>query len=109
MLRADYFIGIDLHKNVVQVCVVEAAGSVVEEWRMRFMTPAEGQAVIERLSQWRQTGRLVVEAIGLNRWFVNACRTAGLALLVADPTKLGLKTLGKKTDRRDAYELARRL
>ena len=109
MLRADYFIGIDLHKNVVQACVLDATGSVVEEWRMRFMTPEEGQTVIERLSQWRQTGRVVVEAIGLNRWFVNACRTAGLALLVADPTKLGLKTLGRKTDRRDAYELARRL
>lgn len=109
MLRAAYFIGIDLHKNVVQACVLDAAGRVVEEWRMRFTTPAEGPAVIARLSQWRQTGRFVVEAIGLNRWFVNACRTAELVLLVADPTKLGLKTLGKKTDRRDAYELARRL
>ena len=91
------------------MCLRRAAGRVVEEWRMRFATPAEGQAVIARLSQWQATGRFVVEAIGLNRWFVNACRTAELALLVADPTKLGLKTLGKKTDRRDAYELARRL
>jgi transposase len=51
----------------------------------------------------------VVEAFGMNRWLVNACRAAGLAIVVADPCKLGLKTLGKKTDRRDARELARRL
>lgn len=51
MQQADYFIGMDLHKNVVQVCVVDATGSVVEEFRMRFMTPEEGQAVIDRLSQ----------------------------------------------------------
>ena len=51
----------------------------------------------------------MVEAQGLNRWFVNACRASGLRILVANPTTLNLKRSGKKTDRRDAYELARRL
>jgi len=50
-----------------------------------------------------------VEALGLNRWFVNACCAAGLDVLVCDPRKLDLKKLGKKTDRRDAREIARRL
>ncbi len=36
-------------------------------------------------------------------------RPAGLARLGADPTKLGLKTVGRKTARRETYELARRL
>jgi transposase len=53
--------------------------------------------------------RIAVEALGLNRWFVNACREAGLDVLVVDPRKLDLKKLGKKTDRRDAREIARRL
>ena len=48
-----------------------------------------------------------MEAVGLNRWFVNACREAGLDVLVCDPRKLD--KLGKKTDRRDAREMARRL
>jgi transposase len=51
----------------------------------------------------------VVEALGLNRWFVNACRQAGLEIVVADAAKLALRRSGKKTDKRDAYELARRL
>jgi len=54
-------------------------------------------------------GRYVVEALGMNRWLVNACRDAGLDIVVADAAKLGLSTLGKKTDRRDAREMARRL
>ncbi len=53
--------------------------------------------------------RIAVEALGLNRWFVNACQAAGLEVLVCDPRKLDLKKLGKKTDRRDAREIARKL
>jgi transposase len=52
---------------------------------------------------------VTVEAVGLNRWFVNACRAANLEVLVCDPRKLELKKLGRKTDRRDARELSRRL
>jgi transposase len=65
--------------------------------------------VLRRLLRWKANGQFVVEALGLNHWFVNACQQAGLRITVADPVKLGLKTLGKKTDRRDAYELARHL
>jgi len=109
MQQTHYFIGIDLHKTVVQVCVLDGQGSVVEEFRMRLERPELGQEVITRLIRWRATGRVVVEAVGFNRWFVNACRAAGLSVVVADAVKLGLAKLGKKTDRRDAYELARRL
>ena len=58
---------------------------------------------------WRKGGRYVVEALGLNRWFVNASREAGFDIVVVDAVKLNLRVLGKKTDRRDAHELARRL
>lgn len=109
MQKARYFIGIDLHKTVIQVCVLDGHGRIVEEFRMRWGTTELGQAVMTRLTQWRTGGRCVVEAVGFNRWLVNACRAADLSLVVADAVKLSLAKLGKKTDRRDAYELARRL
>lgn len=109
MQKVRYFIGIDLHKTVVQGCVLDRTGAVVDEFRLRLAETASEETVLARLRQWRKTGRFVVEALGLNRWFVNACQAAGLQITVADASKLGLKALGKKTDRRDAYELARRL
>jgi transposase len=109
MTKAVHFIGIDLHKTVVQVCVLNKRGEVSEEFRVRLGTEADGQEVIRRLTRWQTTGRFVVEALGLNRWFVNACQQAGLDILVADAAKLSVKRFGKKTDRHDARELARRL
>jgi transposase len=43
-----------------------------------------------------------------NRWLVDALRGRGADVLVADTTKLDLRKLGKRTDRRDAREIARR-
>jgi transposase len=104
-----YTIGVDLHKSVIQICVLDSAGEVCEEQRHSIVTLEQGLKVMEGLEKWRKKGRLVVEAIGVNRWFVNACLEKGWKVAVADPAKLGLRMLGKKTDRRDAYELARRL
>lgn len=104
-----YHVGIDLHKSVIQVCVLDGRGEVLEERRYNVEGAAAGESVIADLCRFRDGGRFVVEAVGVNRWFVNACRDAGLAIVVADPTRLNLRALGKKTDRRDARELARRL
>jgi transposase len=104
-----YHVGIDLHKSVVQVCVLDGRGEILEEKRHHMEVRADGLAVVEDLQRFGEGGRFVVEAVGLNRWFVNACREAGLDLIVADPVRLKLKESGKKTDRRDARELARRL
>jgi transposase len=109
MVPILYFVGIDLHKEIIQICVLSASGEIVKELRFRFSTLEEGLAVVEDLVEWKAGGRFVVEAIGMNRWFVNACRERGLDVVVANPGKLGLRKSGKKTDRRDAYELARRL
>lgn len=106
---ARFFVGIDLHLSVVQVCVVDEQGKVVEERRFRGRSSLAEDRLMEYLVRWKDGGRYVVEAIGLNRWFVNRCREDGLEVVVADPSKLNLKLSGKKTDRRDARELARRL
>ena len=108
MSRHQYFVGIDLHKLLLQVCVLDAEGDVVHEQRYRIDSLAEGLAVVQELSRWKHA-RYAVEALGLNRWFVNACQDAGFDIVVVDAMKLGLKRLGKKTDRRDALEIARRL
>jgi len=106
---ARHFVGIDLHRTVVQVCVVDGDGEVVAERRWRLEGPGGEGRVLRGLETWREGGRYVVEALGLNRWLVNGMRARGMEVVVADPVKLGLKALGKKTDRRDARELARRL
>jgi transposase len=109
MKKAQYFIDIDLHKTVIQVGVVNTTGEVHEEFRQRLDEEGAEQEVVQRLRWWKTTRQFVVEAQGLNRWFVNACQAAGLRILVSNPVILTLKRSGKKTDRRDADELARRL
>ncbi len=104
----QYFLGIDLHKTVLQICVLDAKGLVVCQERHRIATRAAGLSVVESLARWRPA-RMAVEAIGLNRWFVNACREAGFDLIVVDAGRLNLRAQGKKTDRRDALEIARHL
>lgn len=106
---AQFYVGIDLHKSVVQVCVLDGGGELVEEARLRLERVGSRGRVLDYLEQWGLGAHLAVEALGLNRWLANGCLERGLDVVVADPIKLGLKTLGKKTDRRDAHELARRL
>jgi transposase len=104
-----YFIGVDLHKSILQVCVLDKDGEIISERRFKGGALVDGLDVVNWLIQWREGGRLCVEAVGMNRWFVNACLEQGVDVVVVDPTKMNLRMLGKKTDRRDAYELARRL
>jgi transposase len=104
-----YSIGIDLHRTVIQICVLDERGERVAEERIRYRGLDEGRAAVAWLQRFAPSCRIAVEALGLNRWFVNACLAAGLDVIVCDPRKLELKKLGKKTDRRDAREIARRL
>lgn len=106
---ARFFVGIDLHKDSMEVCVLSELAEVVERRRFGIPTLARASAAFEALCRWSEKGRFAVEAVGMNRWLVDACLSRGMDIVVVDPTKLGLKALGKKTDRNDAYEIARRL
>lgn len=106
---AKYHIGIDLHKTVAQVCVLDERGDLVEEWRHDLPDARSGQALVGRLAHWGTESRLAVEAMGCNRWLVNGLKAAGVPVVVVHAAALGLKKLGRKTDRRDAHEIARRL
>jgi len=103
------YIGIDLHRNVIQICVLDERGETLAEENIRYESLEEGLAAVAFVRRFAPGCRVAVEALGLNRWFVNACLAAGIPVLVCDARKLGLRNLGKKTDRRDAYEIARRL
>lgn len=105
---SQYFVGIDLHKSVVQVCVLDESGTVVHEERFRIEAGAGRTELLRGLARWRPA-RMAVEAVGLNRWFVNACRERGYDLIVVDAGRLNLRARGRKTDRRDALEIARQL
>lgn len=104
-----YHVGIDLHKLVAQVCVRNSAGEVCEERRFRLESQAERERLLDWLAALGPHLQLAVEALGCNRWFVLACLERELKVLVVDPTQLDLKRTGKKTDKRDAREIARRL
>lgn len=106
---ARFFIGVDLHKTVIQICVLDQQGQIVDERRYQAGDLVAGLKVIGSLMKYKEQGRLAVEAIGVNRWFVNSLLEHGFDVVVCDPTKLNLKMLGRKTDRRDALEIARRL
>jgi transposase len=108
-VEQSYFIGIDLHRTVIQICVLDTQGEIIAEKRLRYSRLDEGLGAVRFLEPFGPASRITVEAMGLNRWFVNACLERKWNVLVCDPRRLGLKKLGKKTDRRDAYELARRL
>lgn len=108
-MARGYSAGVDLHKTVIQVCVLGGRGEVIKEWRFVGSGVEVGDEILAALKPYRRGLRMAVEAMGMNRWFVAAMRAAGIDLVVADPAQLGLKQSGKKTDRRDAHELARRL
>jgi predicted NBD/HSP70 family sugar kinase len=62
-----HFVGIDLHKTILQVCVLGTDGEVVKERRFRGESLKDGLAVVEWLAQWKLGGRFCVEAVGMNR------------------------------------------
>lgn len=104
-----YHVGVDLHKTVAQVCVLDAQGGILKERRRHILDRAQGRALLEYLAPFAAEGQIAVESLGLNRWFVNACQQAGYPVIVAHASALGLKKSGTKTDKRDAREIARRL
>ena len=108
-MNNGYHVGIDLHKTVAQICVLDGQGERVEERRHRLPNVEAGEELVAWLSRWGSGGRFAIEALGCNRWLVNDLLAAGLEVIVADATKLDLRKQGKKTDKRDAREIARRL
>ena len=109
-MKRKYYVGVDRHKTVIQVSIVDAKGRPTRggSFCLRGNTVESAKPLFHRLRSLRSV-EVAVEAIGVNRRFVDECRRLRVPMIVADPTRLRLKESGTKTDRRDAAELARRL
>jgi transposase len=101
-----YYVGVDLHKQSISVCVVELADrerQVVE--RRRFRCDDE-----ERIAEYfAGLGRyqLVVEATASYEWFVQLVEPTADRVVLAHPAHLRVIAQSKrKTDKLDAQTLA---
>ncbi len=96
-------IGIDLGDRRSHVCVLDAAGGVVE----RFVVDSTTEAM-ESAFPARRGALVVIEAGGHSPWVSRLLAGLGLRVIVANPNKLEAVTKNlRKTDRNDAEILAR--
>jgi transposase len=98
-----HYIGVDLHKAFLQVCVMDETGRRC--WEGRYPTTAEG--LTTWLSRCAPTARVAVEASGPTWWFVDQVRATLPQVQVSDAARTRLKAgSAAKTDRLDARRLA---
>lgn len=97
------YVGIDLHKKTIVLCVVNKERTVLE--RKSFLC-----VEVKRIVAWfRQLGpfQFVVEAMGTYEWLIDLLEPLADAWLLAHPGKMRLiAETAKKTDRVDAQTLA---
>ena len=100
------YVGVDLHKQTISVCVVELVGRqrrIVE--RKRFACRDEEQIA----DYFRQLGpyEAVVEATASYEWFIELIEPTAQRVVLAHPGKLRVIAESKnKTDKLDAQTLA---
>jgi transposase len=101
-----FFIGVDLHKRTLSVCVM-----VLEEGQRRVvarqtLSTAAPPAIVEFLGCWTPF-QLVVEASASHEWFVQLVEPMADRVLLAHPGKLRvIAESTRKTDKLDAQVLA---
>jgi transposase len=96
-------VGLDVGDRYVQVCVLDAAGEIVEESRL----PTKA-AALERRFSGIEPVRMVLEAGTHSPWLSRLLQALGHEVLVANPRKLRLIYQNdSKSDRVDAEYLAR--
>src|SRR5215208_8438483 len=96
-------IGIDVHKNSCQVCVLTEGGGLVER---RIKTDREH---IHQLFGTRPPARILIESSTESEWVARLLEELGHEVIVADPNfapMYATRSRRVKTDRRDARALA---
>lgn len=95
------YVGVDLHKSVMQVEIQNTAG--VALLNEAFATdPRTSREVLEQLSG--HVTALAIEATGFWYWFSDLCEEFGIQLVLANPRKLRvIADSVKKCDRLDAH------
>ena len=101
-----YYVGIDLHTRTIQICVLNEQGNRVLEKSL----PCSLDLVLEHLAPFGSTLLIAVESTYNWYWLVDGLMDAGYDVRLAHAYGLHLITKAKvKTDKRDAYQLARYL
>jgi transposase len=96
-------IGVDLHKQIITVCVVNDEFVVVARKTLRCNEP---DAIVAFFKQY-QPCQIVVEATASYHWFVDLADPIAEKLVLANPNKLRIIAEStRKTDRLDAQVLA---
>jgi len=96
------FIGADLHKKTITVCVMNEMRTVLTRKSLRCDQPDQ---IVEFFRQFRPF-TVVVEATASYRWFVELVEPLAEKVVLANPSKLRIIAEStKKTDRLDAQVL----
>jgi len=96
------FIGVDLHKQTISVCVVDQSRKVLERRSLRCDQPV----TIKAWFQAQQSFRAVVEATASYEWFVRLIEPLADKVTLAHPKKLRIIAEStRKSDRLDAQAL----
>ena len=97
------FIGVDLHKKSITICVMDEARNVLYRRNLSCSQPERIRREIER----RRPFQLVVEATASYEWFVKLVEPAADRIVLAHPKHMRVIAETKnKSDRLDAKVLA---
>ena len=97
------YVGVDLHKNLIMVCVVDENRKVLAR---KTLYPSEPDRIVEFFESLGPF-RVVVEATAGYFWFVELVEPLAEKVVLANPSKLRvIAESTKKTDRLDAQVLA---
>lgn len=105
-MKALYYCGIDLHTKQSHLCIVDQEGNRVDEVRMKN----DLSGILKFLAPYSQGLKTAVESTINWYWLVDGLKENGYDVTLAHSAGLSLITGAKvKTDRRDAFKLARLL
>ena len=100
------YVGVDLHKHSISLCIVELAGrerKIIQRRRFRCEQEEEMAEYFAKLDEYQ----LVVEATASYEWFVQLVEPTADRVVLAHPGHLRVIAQSKrKTDKRDAQTLA---
>ncbi len=97
------YVGVDLHKKTISVCVVDKERNVLERKKFLCLDVAGIEAWFGQLGAFQ----FVVEATATYEWFVQLLEPVADAWVLAHPGKMRvIAESTKKTDRLDAQTLA---
>jgi hypothetical protein len=79
-----HYVGVDLHKQTITLCVVDAARTVLQRQRFGNLPTAPLVAFLSRLGPFE----LTVEATASYEWFVRLVEPLATRIVLAHPGKL---------------------